>query len=101
MNTFMRLNIELNENDLEELLKLYNKIEPLLQGRDMESIYELCCESCGAEYELAYIEQADSEQPIYCPFCGSDIDLTDVEEESADDEWLDDLDDIDKDEWKD
>lgn len=90
----MNLTINLNEADLEELFKLYTKIKPLLQGKSMpESIYELNCDACGAEYELTYIEHEDSEQPIYCPFCGSDIDLTDVEDESFDEDFdLDELD---------
>jgi rRNA maturation endonuclease Nob1 len=99
----MRLNIELNENDLEELLNLYNN-NISTQGRVMDkTIYELNCESCGTEYELTYIEGEDSEHPIYCPFCGNDIDLDEVVEESDnDDEWLDDLSDdtIDEDEWR-
>jgi hypothetical protein len=87
----MKLNIELNESDLEELLKLYTSYEPqikkLLQGKDMaESIYELNCEHCGNEWELTYIEEDDSDQPLYCPFCGCDVDLTDVEDESFDDD---------------
>jgi rRNA maturation endonuclease Nob1 len=90
----MKLNLELNESDLEELLLLYTKIKPMLQGITMpESIYELNCDACGSEYELTYIEHEDSEQPIYCPFCGSDIDLTDVEDESFDEDFdLDELD---------
>ena len=90
MSIFMKLNIELNENDLEELLNLYNNNKPI-QERVMEkTIYELDCESCGTEYELTYIEEEDSEQPIYCPFCGCDIDLEDIESDK-DDVWLDDL----------
>lgn len=54
-----------------------------------ESTYELICDECGTEYELTYIEVDDSEQPIYCPFCASDIDLTDVDEESFDEDDLD------------
>lgn len=92
----MRLNIELNESDLQELLKLYNKIKPILQGKSMaESIYELNCDHCGMEWELTYIEEDDSEQPIYCPFCGCDVDLTDVEEESFEDDLDFDIDELD------
>jgi hypothetical protein len=91
----MKLNIELNESDLEELLLLYNKIKPLLQGKPMpESIYELNCDHCGSEWELSYIEDDDSEQPIYCPFCGCDIDLTDVEDESFEEDLDFDIDEL-------
>ena len=58
-----------------------------------ESIYELNCEHCGNEWELTYIENDDSEQPIYCPFCGCDVDLSDVEDESFGDDFdIDELD---------
>lgn len=54
------------------------------------TIYELNCEGCGNEYELSYIEEDDS--PIYCPFCGSDVDLEEVEDESEENDFLDDFD---------
>ena len=92
----MRLFIELNENDLEELLNLHTKIKRLLQGKRMpESIYELNCEHCGNEWELTYIEEDDSDEPLYCPFCGCDVDLSDVEEESFDDDLDFDIDELD------
>ena len=54
-------------------------------------VFELECEGCGVEYELTYIEDRDSEEPIYCPFCGCDIDLDDVDEVDEDSEsFLDD-----------
>ena len=88
----MNLTIQLNESDLEELLKLYTRISPLLKGKSMlESIYELNCEYCDTEWELTYIEHETSNQPIYCPFCGSNVDLDKVDEES-DDFDIDDLD---------
>lgn len=52
----------------------------------MESIYELNCDQCGSDWELRYIENATSEQPMYCPFCGCDVDLSDVEDESYEDD---------------
>lgn len=93
----MNLTINLNEADLQDLLQLYTKIKPLLeQGKSMaETIYELNCDQCGSEWELSYIETDDSEQPIYCPFCGCDIDLTDVEEESFEDDLDFDIDELD------
>lgn len=81
------MNIELSEDDLEELLKLYTKLKPYLKRMAMEqSIYELNCEHCGNEWELTYIVEDDSDEPLYCPFCGCDVDLSDVEDESFDDD---------------
>jgi len=60
-----------------------------------EIVYELVCDSCGADYELTYIDGiTNHNEPLYCPFCGSDIDLTDVEEEldEEDTEFFDELD---------
>lgn len=89
----MKFNIELNEQDVQKLFRLYNVINRLIRGRDMDTtIYELNCDACGNEYELSYIEEDDS--PIYCPFCGTDVDLTDVEVEGESDinDLLDDFD---------
>lgn len=93
----MKLNIELNESDLKKLYKLYTTIiEPYLQGKAMpESIYELNCEHCGNEWELSYILEDDSDEPLYCPFCGCDVDLSDVEDESFDDDLDFDIDELD------
>jgi len=63
-----------------------------------EIVYELVCDSCGADYQINYIDGiTEHNEPMYCPFCGSDIDLTDVEEEveqevDDDDEFFDELD---------
>ena len=93
----MKLNIEVNESDLKKLYKLYTTIiEPYLQGKAMpESIYELNCEHCGNEWELSYILEDDSDEPLYCPFCGCDVDLSDVEDESFDDDLDFDIDELD------
>ena len=86
----MKLNLVidlLNPRDVKKLSKLYTVIKPYLQGKGMpESIYELNCEHCGNEWELSYIEEDDSDGPLYCPFCGCDVDLTDVEDESFEDD---------------
>lgn len=56
-----------------------------------EVTHDVECDQCNMSFELSYIDtEEDSELPMYCPFCGSDID---VEEESEDDLFLDDLDD--------
>lgn len=87
----MKLNLELNEQDVQKLFRLYNVLSRLIRGRDMDTtIYELNCDACGNEYELSYIEEDDS--PIYCPFCGTDVDLTDVDDESEENDFLDDFD---------
>ena len=77
---------------IERLESLYTTINNN-QGTGMgESVYELNCESCGSEYELAYSEHSITEQPIYCPFCGSDIDLSEVEDDLEEDDFFDELD---------
>ena len=61
-----------------------------------EIMYELVCDSCGADYQINYVDNESKEyvdEPMYCPFCGTDIDLTDVEEELDDEEeYIDELD---------
>ena len=47
-----------------------------------EITYELECSECGAEYEIAGINTSKNE-PIYCPYCGADIDLADIEEDET------------------
>jgi hypothetical protein len=48
-------------------------------------MYELVCDSCSAEYEITYVEGIiNRNDPMYCPFCRSDVDLTDVIEEECD-----------------
>jgi hypothetical protein len=65
-------------------------------------VYELACDACDNEYEVSIAEKIDDTvaKPIYCPFCGTDVDLTDIEEE----DYTDELDDIEEfnfdDEWK-
>tara|TARA_A100001388_G_scaffold263811_1_gene234542 strand:- start:418 stop:630 length:213 start_codon:yes stop_codon:yes gene_type:complete len=59
-----------------------------MQGRIMANsedtiTYELECSECGAEYEIHDINTSKNE-PIYCPYCGADIDLADIEEDEHD-----------------
>ena len=54
--------------------------------KEEEATYELECSECGAEYEIHDINTSKNE-PIYCPYCGADIDLE--EEEEIDDDGLD------------
>ena len=61
-----------------------------------EIVYELVCDSCGADYEINYVDGiTNHNEPMYCPFCGAEIDLTDVEDSDYNedlDESFDDLD---------
>ena len=43
--------------------------------------FELDCDSCGSEWEIKGSEATMTNQPIHCPFCGTDLDLSDLEEE--------------------
>jgi len=46
--------------------------------------FELTCDSCRAEYDINYLEGVlRRSDPMYCPFCGSEIDLTEMEEGNA------------------
>ena len=42
---------------------------------------EFLCDSCGAEYTVTYDAEEILEDPIHCPFCGSELDTFDVEDE--------------------
>ena len=55
----------------------------MLNEKVKEDIIEVACDSCQSEFEVRYTEQKDGE-PLYCPFCGADIDY---EEDDEDDEF--------------
>lgn len=42
---------------------------------------DFLCDSCGAEYTLTYDVEEVLDEAIYCPFCGSELDTYDIEEE--------------------
>ena len=43
--------------------------------RDTEgTVLEITCPDCASEYELAYDED-ETEEPVYCPFCGTDCQI--------------------------
>lgn len=44
-----------------------------------EIVYELECDSCGVLYEIT-VEDEEKNEPVYCPFCGADIDIEDEED---------------------
>jgi len=48
---------------------------------DKDMKIECVCDECGAEFEIRVNEEFD-EDPVYCPFCGSEL----PEEEDEDDE---------------
>lgn len=55
--------------------------------------YELNCSLCENEWEMSYILDDDSDKPMYCPFCGCDVDISDIEEEESEPDFdLDELD---------
>jgi len=55
---------------------------------DLEDIlFELICEECGTEYALSSVDDYQvefEEQPRFCPFCGSEIDLSMLEDDDYD-----------------
>ena len=55
-----------------------------------ETIYELECDSCGATYEIV-VNENEKNEPVYCPFCGADIDIE--PEADEDDLYIHDIDD--------
>ena len=55
----------------------------MLNDKVKEDIIEVTCDSCQSDYEIRYNEEKDSE-PIYCPFCGADIDYEEDDNESED-----------------
>ena len=55
----------------------------MLNDKLKEDIIEVACDSCQSDFEIRYNEQKDGE-PVYCPFCGADIDYEDDDTESED-----------------
>jgi NAD-dependent SIR2 family protein deacetylase len=52
------------------------------------------CNSCESSYDVSFVDQLVSEElPEYCPFCGEPIDSL------SEDEYIEDEDELDKDEW--
>jgi len=62
-----------------------------------EITYELTCDDCGNEYSVVHLlaEGSIGDSPIYCPFCGSEVDLNFDDEHDDIDEVLDQLDELD------
>jgi len=67
--------------------------------QDMQEItYELICDDCSSDYTIINIVRDDAveELPVYCPYCGSGVDVAHIEEDYDEmDELLDELDDLD------
>ena len=51
---------------------------------DKEDIIEIECEECKADFEIRHNE-ADNGDPVYCPFCGADLNY-DWDEDSEEEE---------------
>ena len=47
-------------------------------------VYELICDSCGEEYTISVYDNGTEEIPIFCPFCGQEIDMSDFDEDEDD-----------------
>lgn len=62
----------------------------MLNEKVKEDIIEVACDSCQSDFEVRYNEQKDGE-PLYCPFCGADIDYDEDDEQDEFDEDDDDV----------
>jgi hypothetical protein len=52
------------------------------------------CHNCESSYDITYMEELTSQEyPEFCPFCGESID------ELSESDYIEDEDDMDKDEW--
>lgn len=50
----------------------------------MEVVYELNCHSCGNEYTLSFEQELiEGAEPLYCPFCSVDTDLSDLDDDEC------------------
>ena len=47
---------------------------------DKDIKIECVCDECGAEFEIRINEEFD-EDPVYCPFCGSELPEEDEDDE--------------------
>ena len=71
------------------------------KGNLMDEItYELICDDCSSEYTIVQRVEIDSvdELPVYCPYCGAGVDVSELDEDEDDlDKYLDgaDLDELD------
>ena len=57
----------------------------MLNEKEKEDIIEIQCQDCQAEFEIKYDENENGD-PMYCPFCGADIDYDSDDDENEDDE---------------
>ncbi|MBT7350590.1 hypothetical protein HN803_07470 [candidate division WWE3 bacterium] len=49
-----------------------------------EVVYELNCHSCGNEYTLSFEQELiEGAEPLYCPFCSVDTDLSDLDDDEC------------------
>ena len=58
---------------------------------DKDIKIECVCDESGAEFDIR-IEEDFEEDPIYCPFCGSELPEEDIYEDDEEEDYLDELD---------
>ena len=49
-----------------------------MQHEEFDTEIEFSCSDCGSEFQLSYDEE-ENEEPIYCPFCGTDLPTSELE----------------------
>jgi len=61
---------------------------------DKDTIIEIKCDDCGAHYQLIRIadENDVNDPPQYCPYCGSEMSISNIEEDDVGFDELDELD---------
>lgn len=50
-----------------------------MQHDEFDTSIEFECSDCGSHFELSYNDD-DCEEPIYCPYCGTDLPTSEIEE---------------------
>lgn len=56
----------------------------------LDTVYEMICDDCGSEFEIATSEENEHE-PMYCPFCGNEIPDEAEYEDDEDEDFFEDL----------
>ena len=49
-------------------------------------VTKLDCDSCESSFKITYKEDEVSRNPIFCPFCSTEIDFDNQDEDSRDEE---------------
>lgn len=46
---------------------------------EVKEVTTLSCEECSSEYQVILLNDDDiTDPPLYCPYCGAEVDLNDV-----------------------